>query len=90
MYVSEIDWRIGSLHDIIVGIHASLAEVREYFEGGRAEERIDGLNDEWTELGQMEPITGLGFVAFQTYALGTWTDLNRIRENPGKPPVEIV
>jgi hypothetical protein len=47
-------------------------------------EEIDGLEArEHAEL-----FLGLGFVAFQTYALGTWTDLNRIRQAAGKRPVD--
>jgi hypothetical protein len=57
MYASDFDSEIESLHDIIVGIDANLAEGREYFEAG--------VNDEWTELGQMEPTIGLGFATFQ-------------------------
>lgn len=80
MNIHEIDWRIGPLEDIIVGIDAALAAVRERLEA----EKTDGLD----ALGHAEPILGLGFVAFQGYALGTWADLNRIRQAAGRPPVD--
>jgi hypothetical protein len=79
MHIREIDWRIEPLHDIIVGIDAGIAAVRERLDA----EEIDGL----TALGHLEPILGLGFVAFQNYVLGTWTDINEIRKSRGKPPV---
>jgi hypothetical protein len=78
--IHEIDWRIGPLEDIIVGIDAAITAVRERLDA----EEIDGLEArEHAEL-----FLGLGFVAFQTYALGTWTDLNRIRQAAGKRPVD--
>src|SRR5258705_5341374 len=79
MNIGEIDWRIEPLHDIVVGIDAAIAAVRERLDA----EGIDGL----TALDHLEPVLGLGFVAFQNYALGTWTDLNEIRRSSGKPPV---
>jgi hypothetical protein len=79
MHIREIDWRIEPLHDIIVGIDAGIAAVRERLDA----EEIDGL----TALGHLEPILGLGFLAFQNYVLGTWTDINEIRKSRGKPPV---
>jgi hypothetical protein len=80
MHIREIDWRTEPLHDITIGIDAALAAVKERLGG----ENIDGL----TALCQMEPILGLGFVAFQNYALGTWTDLNAIRKRARKHPVD--
>jgi hypothetical protein len=37
---------------------------------------------------EAEPLLGLGFVAFQTYALGTVSDLNQIRRDGGKPTLK--
>jgi hypothetical protein len=79
MHIREVDWRIGPLHDIIVGVDASIAAIRDRFDG----EDTDGL----AALEHVEPVLGLGFVAFQNYALGTWTDLNAIRKARRKPPV---
>ncbi len=80
MHIREFDWRIEPLHDIIIGIDAAIEAVR----GRLYAAEIDGLG----ALDDVEPILGLGFVAFQTYALGTWTDLNEIRENGGKSPLK--
>ncbi len=79
MHIREIDWRIGPLRDIIVGIDASITAIRERFEAGEA----DGL----AALEHVEPVLGIGFVALQNYALGTWTDLNEMRKTRRKPPV---
>src|SRR5689334_6990473 len=79
MHLREIDWRIGALHDIIVGLDTSIAAIQERLDADES----DGL----TALEQVEPVFGLGFVAFQNYALGTWTDLNEIRKTVGKPSV---
>jgi hypothetical protein len=80
MNIHEVDWRIGPLHDIVQGIDAAIAAVRERIDAGE----IDGLE----ALNHAELILGLGFVAFQSYALGTWADLNTIRKLAGKPPVD--
>jgi len=79
MNIHEIDWRVESLHDVIVGIEAGLAAIGQRLE----EEDGDGI----TALEHAEPLLGLGFVAAQGYVLGTWTDLNRIRDSSAKAPV---
>ena len=78
MNIGEVDWRIESLHEVIVGIDAGLGAIRERINDG---EGFDGLS----ALEHAEPLFGLGFVAAQTYALGTVADLNRIRASRGKP-----
>ncbi len=78
MHIREIDWRIEPLHDVIVGIDAGLATIHERLE---AEEGFDGI----TAREHAEPLFGLGFVAAQSYALGTVSDLNSIRMSRGKP-----
>jgi hypothetical protein len=77
MNVHAVDWRIEPLHDVIVGIEAGLSIVRERLE----EEGDDGI----TALEHAEMLLGLGFVAAQTYVLGSWTDLNRIRKSSARP-----
>jgi len=81
MNVYEVDWGIEPLHDIIVGIEAGLEAIR-----GRMgdEEGFDGL----FAVERAEPVLGLGFVALQNYALSAWTDLNHIRNDYGKPPID--
>lgn len=79
MHIREIDWRIESLHDVVVAIDAGLAIICERLD----QEEIDGV----TACENTEPILGFGFIAAQTYALGTWTDLNKIRKSSGKPSV---
>ncbi len=78
MNVYEFDWRIGPLYEVIVGIDAGLAEI------GRRIDKEEGFNG-LTAREHAEPLLGLGFVAAQTYAHGTWTDLNQIRSSRGKP-----
>ena len=79
MNIHQIDWRVEPLHDVIVGIEAGLATIRQRLE----EEDGDGI----TALEHAEPLLGLGFVAAQAYVLGTWTDLNRIRNSSARAPV---
>jgi hypothetical protein len=79
MNIDAVDWRIEPLHDVIVGIEAGLAIVRERLE----EEGCDGIS----ALEHAEMLLGLGFVAAQSYVLGSWTDLNRIRNRSARPPV---
>jgi hypothetical protein len=79
MNIHEIDWRVEPLHDVIVGIEAGLATIRQRVE----QEDDDGI----TVLDHAEPLLGLGFVAAQAYVLGTWTDLNRIRDSSARAPV---
>ena len=79
MHINEFDWRIEPLHNIVVAIDAGLAVVSAQAES----EELDGL----TAFEHSEPLLGLGFVAFQNYALGAWTDLNHVRKHSGKPPV---
>jgi hypothetical protein len=78
MNVYELDCRIDPLYAVIVGIDAGLAAIGNRI---KEEEGFDGL----TARCHAEPLFGLGFVAAQTYAHGTWTDLNRIRKSRGKP-----
>ena len=77
----EHDWRIDPLYAVIVGIDAGLQTISKRIGGG------DGF-DEQSALEYAEPLLGLGFVAAQAYALGTWTDLNRIRASRNKPKIE--
>jgi len=81
MNLQEIDWRIGPLNDIIVGISAGLAAIQKRM---NAEEGFDGLS----AREHAEPLLGLCFVAAQTYAVGTVSDLNRIRMSHGKSKEE--
>ena len=81
IFKDEIDWRIGPLHDVIVGIEAGLKTIRERID---VEEGFDGL----CALEYADPLLGLGFVAAQAYVLGAWTDLNRVRNRDGRPPLE--
>ncbi len=80
MNIDEVDWRIGPLAHVIVGIDAGLAAIEAQI--GDLE-WYDGLH----ACEDAEPLLGLGFVAFQTYALGTIADLIRIRAGRGKPKI---
>jgi hypothetical protein len=64
--------------NVIVGIEAGLTIVRERLEDGD-----DGI----TAREHAEMLLGLGFVAAQAYVLGTWTDLNDIRESSARAPI---
>jgi hypothetical protein len=72
MDVRKIDWRIEPLYYVFVGVEAGLAAIVErmdtlkWFDGLHAREHA-------------EPLFGVAFVAAQTYALGTVSDLNKIR-----------
>lgn len=77
----EIDGRIGPLHNVIVGIDAGLAAIQKRLD---TEEWFDGI--EAREYA--EPLFGLGFVAAQTYAIGTVSDLNSVRMSRGKSKEE--
>jgi hypothetical protein len=81
MHLSEIDWRIGPLHDVIVGIDAGLAAIHGRLD---TEEGFDGIS----VREHAEPLFGLGFVAAQSYALGTVSDLNSVRMSRHKPKKE--
>jgi hypothetical protein len=72
MHWLEFDRRIDPLHHVIVGIGAGLAEIQRQMDD---KEWFDGLH----AREEAEPLLGLGFVAFQTYAVGTVSDLNQIR-----------
>ncbi|MDZ4856668.1 MAG: hypothetical protein SGJ26_17745 [Nitrospirota bacterium] len=72
MHLKEIDWRIEPLHGVIVGIDAGLASIHERID---SEDGFDGIS----ARGHAETLFGLGFVAAQTYALGTVSDLNAVR-----------
>jgi len=78
MHVNKIDWRIGPLHDVIVGIDAGLAAIHERLD---SEDGFDGIS----AREHAEPLFGLGFVAAQSYALGTVTDLNKVRMSRRQP-----
>jgi hypothetical protein len=80
MYIQDIDFRIDPLYVVIVGIDAGLRSIRRRL---AKEDSFDGLS----ALEYVEPLLGLGFVAAQTYALGTVSDLNKIREVHGKTPL---
>jgi hypothetical protein len=82
MNLWEVDWRIAPLESVIVGIGHGLAEIRERLDT----EEFDG--DDACE--HAEPLIGLGFVAAQTYALGTVSDLNRVRMSRGKSKKEKI
>lgn len=69
--------RIGPLHDVIVGIDAGLTAIRERLD---SEEGFDGIS----AREYAEPLFGLAFVAAQSYALGTVSDLNDIATSRGK------
>ena len=73
----EIDWRIQPLRNVIVGINAGLAAIQKRLD---TEGWFDGI---WARE-YAEPLFGLGFVAAQTYALGTVTDLISVRMSRGK------
>jgi hypothetical protein len=81
MHLQEIDWRIEPLHVVIVGIGAGLSAIQKRMD---AEEDFDGLS----AREYAEPLLGLGFVAAQTYAVGTVSDLNRVRMSRGKSKEE--
>jgi hypothetical protein len=78
MIIDEVDWRIGPLERVVVGIDAGLDAIKAQIGNP---EWYDGLH----AYEDAEPLLGLGFVAFQTYALGTVQDLNRIRASRDKP-----
>ena len=77
----EIDWRIEPLHDVIVGLDAGLAAIQKRLD---TEAGFDGI---WARE-YTEPLFGLGFVAAQTYAIGTVSDLNSVRMSRRKPKKE--
>jgi len=77
----EIDYRIELLHDVIVGINAGLSAIQERLD---TEEWFDGIS----ALEHADPLFGLGFVAAQTYAIGTVSDLNNVRMSRRKPKKE--
>ena len=81
MHLREIDWRIKPLHDVIVGIGAGLAAIQKRMDD---EEGFDGLS----AREHAEPLLGLCFVAAQTYAVGTVSDLNEVRMSRGKSKEE--
>ncbi len=81
MHFREIDHRMEPLHDVIVGINAGLAAIHKRLD---TEEWFDGI---WARE-YAEPLLGLGFVAAQTYAVGTVSDLNSIRISRGKSKAE--
>ena len=78
MNIHAVDWRIEPLHDVVVGIEAALRIVRERLEDGE-----DGI----AARQHAETLLGLGCVAAQAYVLGTWTDVNHIRERCSRAPI---
>lgn len=82
MQLREIDWRIGPLRNVIAGIDAGLAAIQERLD---TEEWFDGIS----AREYAEPLFGLGFVAAQTYAIGTVSDLNSVRMSRGKPEEKL-
>ena len=80
MDISEFDWRIEPLHNVIVGIDAGLAAIH-----GRLARRV--VDGSWA-CEHAEPLLGLGFVAAQTYAIGTVSDLNSVGTSRGKSKKE--
>ena len=70
--IREIDYRIDLLHDVIVGIDTGLAAIQVRLD---TQEWFDGLS----AREHAEPLFGLVFVAAQTYAIGTVSDLNSVR-----------
>ena len=78
MHLHEFDWRIEPLHDVIVGIDAGSAAIKERL---HTEKGFDGIS----VREHAEVLFGLGFVAGQSYALGTVSDLNSVRTSLGKP-----
>ena len=79
----EIDWRIEPLRNVIVGIDAGLAAIHKRLD---TEEWFDGVS----AREYAEPLFGLGFVAAQTYAVGTVSDLNSVRMSRRKPKKEKI
>jgi hypothetical protein len=79
--LDEVDWRIGPLEHVVVGIDAGLASIQAQIGDPEWYDRLHACDD-------AEPLLGLGFVAFQTYALGTVEDLNRIRADHAKPKMD--
>jgi hypothetical protein len=77
----EIDWRIELLQDVIIGINTGLAAIQERLD---TEEWFDGIH----AREHAEPLFGLVFVAAQTYAIGTVSDLNSVRMSRRKPKKE--
>ncbi len=77
----EIDYRIEPLRNVIVGIDAGLATIQGRLD---TEEWFDG---DWA-CEYAEPLLGLGFVAAQTYAVGTVSDLISVRMSRGKSEAE--
>jgi hypothetical protein len=78
MHLREMDMRIGPLHDVIVGINAGLAAIHKRLGD---EEGFDGIS----EREHAAAFLGLAFVAAQSYALGTVSDLNSVRASRRKP-----
>lgn len=72
MHIREIDMRIGPLHDVIVGIDTGLAAIQKRL---NTEEGFDAIS----AREHAEQLFGLYFVAAQSYALGTVSDLNCVR-----------
>jgi hypothetical protein len=74
----EVDWRIDPLKHVVVGIDAGLAAIEAQIGDPEWYDGVHACDD-------AEPLLGLGFVAFQTYAVGAVADLNRIRASRRKP-----
>jgi hypothetical protein len=87
MTIDEVDWRIGPLEHAVVGIDAGLAAIYGELHACKDVKLLLGGYDGLHACEDAEPLLGLGFVAFQTYALGTVEDLIRIRATRGKPKI---
>lgn len=72
MHSREFDWRIEPLRDILSGLVAGLAAIHARID---SEDGFDGIS----ARDHAEPLFGLAFVAAQTYAIGTVSDLNAVR-----------
>lgn len=77
MKIYEFDWRSEPLRDALTGLEHALQSVEirmseePWFDGEAA-------------LDHAETVLGLVLVAAQSYALATWTDLNRLRSSEGR------
>ena len=82
MKIWEIDsGEIGALEHVVVGIDAGLAAIETQI---GSSESYDGMH----ACEDAEPLLGLGFVAFQLYALRAVQHLNRIRADHVKPKMD--
>jgi hypothetical protein len=78
MNLGEVDFGTGVLEHVVVGIDAGLASIEAQIGDPEWYDGVHACDD-------AEPLLGLGFVAFQTYAVRAVADLNRIRARHRKP-----